>query len=85
MTEADTAQLERATAAYALVIESLPQSESEWEELRKALRLSRADAPWLRERVPGVVRKGARIDLLPVRDRVLEAGHRASVVERFDK
>ena len=83
-TDLDDAQLERARAAFWLVIETAPETEAAWKALRRALRLSRADDEWLRAHVPGVVRKGARVDLLPVRDRVQEAGQSASVVERSD-
>ena len=79
MTDLDATQIERATGAFVLVIESQPATELEWRALRQALRLSRADDQWLRSRVPGVVRKGAREDLLPLLDRVLECGHRASI------
>lgn len=84
MTAEDSIQQERAMGAYVLVIDTPPSNEPEWQALRKALRLSRADDAWLRERVPGVVRKGARLDLTPVRDRVLATGQRARVVERSD-
>lgn len=84
MSTENSIQHERAMGAFVLVIESLPMNESEWRALRQALRLSRADEVWLRERVPGAVRKGARLDLVPVRDRVLETGQRAPVVERSE-
>ena len=84
MTAEDSTQQERATGAYVLIIDTLPSNEQAWQALRKALRLSRADETWLRERVPGVVRKGARLDLTPMRDRVLATGQRARVVERSE-
>lgn len=74
-------QVERATGAYVLLIEVRPANELAWRALRRALRLSRADDQWLRERVPGVVRKGACVDLLPVRDRVSAAGQFGCVVK----
>lgn len=85
MNDQDPNQIERATAAFCLKIESCPKDESAWRKLRRALRLSRADDPWLREHIPGVVRKGARVDLLSLQERVTEAGQRASIVERSDK
>ncbi len=82
MDESSRAQWERAHGSFTLVVESLPGDEASWKILRKALRLSRADDAWLRERVPGVVRRGAREDLQTVAERVRAAGYQASVVER---
>ena len=50
-----------------------------------ALRLSRAGDGWLRARVAGVVRKGARGDLESLRGRVLAAGQCARVMGRWSR
>lgn len=80
MDSASDVQRERASGAYELVIDEIDDDPDAWLSLRKALRLSRADAAWLRERVPGTVRKGAREDLEPIAERVRAAGHPARVV-----
>lgn len=80
--DTDAHQRERARGRYELRIERRPQDEAGWKSLRRALRLSRADDAWLRERVPGVVRRGARVDLLPYLERVRAAGHAAELAAR---
>lgn len=72
-----SSQRERAAGAFALVIEEVPTSAAAWKRLRRALGFSRADEPWLRARIPGIVRRGARVDLVQVLERVREAGHSA--------
>lgn len=67
-------QRERAAGSFVLVIEAPPSSEADWKRLRRALGFSRADDPWLRARIPGIVRRGARVDLLQVLERVRQAG-----------
>ena len=80
MSQFSKTQWERANGAFALLVESVPGDEASWKALRRALRLSRADDEWLRERVPGVVRRGAREDLEDVAARVRDAGYLARVV-----
>ena len=75
-------QLERATGAFELRIDAAPASEAEWKSLRRVLRFSRADDAWLRERVPGPVRRGAEGDLRLVLERLEAAGHRGRVIRR---
>lgn len=75
-------QSERARRSFELRIDVAPTTERGWRSLRRALRFSRADDAWLRERVPGAVRTGAEADLLEVLARVHEAGHRGRVVRR---
>jgi hypothetical protein len=84
MTADDSTQQERATGACVLIIDALASNESAWQALGKPLRFSRADETWLRESVPGVVRKGVRLDLTPMRDRVLATGQCARGVERSE-
>ncbi|MGH0038374.1 MAG: hypothetical protein ACQGVK_25350 [Myxococcota bacterium] len=73
------AQRERAAGAWALWIEQRPGSEAEWSALRRALRFSRADEAWLRARVPGAVRRGARLDLEAAVEALRALGFRASL------
>lgn len=80
--DADERQRERALGSYELRIDTRPDGDAAWKSLRRALRLSRADDAWLRARVPGVVRRGARVDLLPYLERVHAAGHAAELVPR---
>ena len=47
--------------------------------MRRALRLSRADDTWLRERLPGVVRRGAKVDLAPTLEAAATAGEDVEV------
>lgn len=82
MNDRDEVQRQRAEGRYALVVESQPSDEAGWRALRRALRLSRADDAWLRDHVPGEVRRGAEIDLLDVLERVRSAGQVARLVER---
>jgi len=80
--EAALEQRERAEGAFEIHIDVAPADDAAFHRLRTALRLSRADIPWLKERVPGVVRRGARVDLLPVLGRIREVGHQASLRRR---
>jgi hypothetical protein len=74
-------QRERAEGRFEIHIEERP-GDGEWRLLRRAMRLSRADVEWLKQRVPGVVRRGAEVDLAPVVERINEAGIRASLRRR---
>lgn len=79
---AEAAQRERSEGAFELHIDVAPADEAGFHLLRRALRLPRSDVLWLKERVPGVVRRGARVDLLAVLDRVRETGHHATLRRR---
>jgi hypothetical protein len=79
---ATSEQLERARGAFELQIVVAPRNEAEFHTLRRALRMSRADIPWLREHTPGVVRRGAEVDLRLVLQRVKDAGHSAVLQPR---
>lgn len=74
-------QRERAAGAFEIHVEQRP-GDDDWRPLRRALRLSRADLGWLKQRVPGVVRRGAEVDLAPVVERILAAGIQASLRPR---
>ena len=84
MNEEEKAQQERATGAFVLVVEAAPADERSWKALRHALRLSRADVPWLKECVPGVVRRGAQSDLENVASRARVGGFQVRVVKKSD-
>ncbi len=75
----DRDQHERSRGAFVLRVESVPTTAAGWQSLRRALRFSRADEPQLREAVPGVVRRGARVDLLPLLDWLNERGFEAGI------
>ncbi len=75
-------QRERAVGAYALLIDVAPESEADWKKLRRTLRLPRADAEWLRTRVPGAIRHGARVDLQAPLEALLAAGFAARIAPR---
>ena len=77
-------QAERANRSFELRIDRAPTTAAKWRSLRRALRFSRADDAWLRERVPGTVRTGAEADLVRVLTRVEAAGHRGRVVRRAE-
>ena len=81
MADPARAQWERARGAFGLVVEAAPADAAAWKRLRLALRMSRADESWFRERVPGVVRRGARQDLEPLAERARAAGFAVRVVE----
>jgi len=74
-------QRERAEGAFEIHVEDRP-GDDDWRPLRRALRLSRADLVWLKQRVPGVVRRGAEVDLAPVVERIVATGIRASLRPR---
>jgi hypothetical protein len=75
-------QRERGAGAFELHIDVAPADDAGFRSLRRALRLPLSDVPWLKERVPGVVRRGARVDLLAVLDRVRDSGHHATLRRR---
>lgn len=75
-------QLERALGVWGLIVEEEPDEPRRLERIRRALRLKRFETPDLARRLPGCVRRGARIDLLPLLDRLHEAGVRAQLVQR---
>jgi hypothetical protein len=72
-------QRERALGAWSLWVDRRPESPAEWRALRRALRFSRADEAWLRERIPGPVRRGARVDLEGALAALRSAGVAASL------
>ena len=74
--------MERASGRFQIRIDAVPVDDAALHRLRRALRLSRADLPWLKSRLPGVVRRGAKVDLLPILDRIHEAGHAARLERR---
>jgi len=75
-------QRERALGTWILVVEEDPAQPERLEVVRKALRLKRFEAQALAARLPGVVRRGARVDLAPVLSRLQEAGVQAQLIRR---
>jgi hypothetical protein len=78
----DSDQRERALGSWALVVEEDPSQPQRLEAVRRALRLKRFEATALAARLPGTVRRGARVDLAPLLDRLQAAGLRAELVRR---
>jgi len=81
--ERDAAQRERATKAWELVVEVRPDTAG-LERLRRILRAKRFERAELAAALPGVVRRGARIDLEPVRAALAEAGIACALRRRSD-
>lgn len=77
------AQRERALGAWELVISEGPELDDErWLRIRKALRFKEADLAPLRGRLPGPVRRGARVDLELPLARLRERGIAAELRRR---
>jgi len=75
-------QRERASGAWSLVVdEPADLAEARSERLRRILRFKRMEWPALRRRLPGELRRGARVDLEPVL-RELEAAGLCARLER---
>lgn len=77
--QAQRDQRERATGAWCLWIDGRPTDRAGWRTLRRTLRFSRADQAWLEDRIPGPVRRGARVDLEPLLESLRKAGIEASL------
>lgn len=75
------AQQERALGAWELVVLDAPEA-SVLETVRRALRAKRFERAALRAALPGAVRRGARVDLEPVRDALRAAGVRCELRRR---
>lgn len=71
--ERDAEQRERALQAWELVVEETPDAAG-LEVLRRILRSKRFEKARLADSLPGVVRRGARVDLEPIRDALEAAG-----------
>jgi hypothetical protein len=69
----DEAQLERARQSFELVIHDAP-AERVARALRAVLRVKRFDMARVLARLPGVVRRGARVDLEPLADALAALG-----------
>jgi phosphoglycolate phosphatase len=75
-------QFERAHGSWELVVELDGEDEQAVEGLRRALRFSRSDRSMLRAMLPGAVRRGARVDLLPMLEKLRERGLDAKIRRR---
>jgi len=78
----ERAQLERAQGRWELVVSEDPCASERLEKVRRALRLKRFERSELASKLPGTVRRGAYIDLLPLLERLRAAGLAADLVER---
>lgn len=75
------AQRERALGAWELVVLEAPEPAA-LEVLRRTLRAKRFERDALRAALPGPVRRGARIDLEPLRAALEAAGVRCELRRR---
>jgi len=84
MTSADheDAQRERALQAWELRVLDSPTPEIR-EALRRVLRVKRFELARVEQALPGVVRRGARIDLAPLEAALTEAGVRCELRRRI--
>ncbi len=74
-------QHERAHGTWALVVrEGGDAPPATLRALCSVLRIKRFEVDGFRERLPGIVRRGARVDLVPLRDALLAAGVRVDLV-----
>lgn len=76
--EEDRAQHERAHKTWALVVDE-PASPDLIRALRRILRVKRSELPAVTAALPGVVRRGAQIDLAPLEAALVEAGVRCEL------
>jgi len=76
--EHDRAQHERAHKTWALVVDE-PASRDVLRALRRILRVKRSELPAIRAALPGVVRRGAQVDLAPLEAALAEAGVRCEL------
>jgi hypothetical protein len=76
------AQLERAQGAWELRIHESGDDPRRFLVLRRLLRMKSFEADALRARLPGAVRRGARVDLQPLLDRLTQAGIAATLERR---
>lgn len=81
---ASEAQWERAQQTWALRVEERPESldPEQTRALFRTLRVKRFERPALLARLPGVVRRGARVDLLPLVEDLVRAGIEARLERR---
>ena len=77
----DLAQRERAEQAWELVVHEGP-SRAVLAALRRVLRVKRSELARLSGALPGVVRRGARVDLAESEARLREAGIRCELRPR---
>jgi hypothetical protein len=77
----DDAQRERAQQAWELVVHDAP-SRTVLAALRRVLRVKRSELARVVGSLPGVVRRGARVDLADSEARLREAGVRCELRRR---
>jgi hypothetical protein len=77
----EEAQRERAQQAWELVVHDAP-SRAVIAALRRVLRVKRSELERVSARLPGVVRRGARVDLADNEARLREAGVRCELRRR---
>lgn len=78
---ADDAQRERALQTWELVVLEEPE-DGVLEAVRRVLHAKRFEREALRRAIPGAVRRGARVDLEPLRTALESAGVRCELRRR---
>ena len=81
MSERDEAQRERAEKRWELVIEEAA-TPAVLSAMRRVLRVKRFELPTAAATLPGVVRRGARVDLAPLAEALVAEGVRCRVRPR---
>jgi hypothetical protein len=77
------AQWERAHGAWELLVHERPEpGDPRFTALRRTLRVKSFEAQALLDKLPGPVRRGARIDLEPLLERLQPLGLRVSLEPR---
>jgi hypothetical protein len=76
--EHEEAQRERALKSWELLVLDSP-TPVVLDALRRVLRIKRFELPRIKSSIPGVVRRGARVDLAPLEAALTEAGVRCEL------
>ena len=80
--DGDLVQRERAEGRWVLVIREARLDREQLGHVRRVLRVHRSELAGFLARLPGGVRRGARVDLLPLVEALREAGIGADLVRR---
>jgi hypothetical protein len=78
----DLVQRERAEGRWVLVIREARLSREQLGHVRRVLRVHRSELAGFLARLPGEVRRGARVDLLPLVEALRAGGVGADLVRR---
>jgi hypothetical protein len=75
-------QRERAVGAWELIVDLRPDCTEDVERLRRTLGFSRSDCEALSAALPGCVRRGARVDLEELLEKLLSEGFESRLQRR---